>query len=245
MDINAIRIINMEILQGDLKRKDFAAKIGIDYGQLGHYVTGVRNIGPRVARQIEQAFGKPHGWLDVVHPELRLPKRATLRHAAEPGGPSASVEAHQVLDGLHPYNVDEVRSPRSRLPLISWVSAGLKDEANDPYAPGNAEAWIDFDSEASASAFCLRVRGDSMVRPDGTGFPDGCIIAIEPKRRPKGGEFAVFRFNESDEATFKQFFQDGPLKMLRPLNPSYPPITLSGDWQLVGTVFEMRIIEKY
>lgn len=142
----------------------------------------------------------------------------------------------------------EAYPPRgSRLPLISWVSAGLKDEANDPYAPGNAEMWVDFEAEASSSAFCLRVRGDSMMRPDGREptFPDGCIIGVEPRRRPKSGEFAVFRFNDTDEATFKQYIADGPMRILKPLNPSYPNIPLGSDAQLAGTVFEKRIISRY
>lgn len=144
-------------------------------------------------------------------------------------------------------NVGYVKPGRSRLPLISWVSAGLRDEANDPYAAGNAEAWVDFDSEASSSAFCLKVRGDSMMSTDGSEptFPDGCIIAVEPRRKPKSREFAVFRFTNADEATFKMYVSDGPLKMLKPLNTSYPNIVLGPDAVLVGTVFEKRIITSY
>lgn len=83
-----------------------------------------------------------------------------------------------MAEGAAIYNVEERPPPRARLPLISFVIAGNRSEANDPYAPGAAEAWIDFDSMASKSAFCLRVRGTSMIRPDGTGFPDGCFIAV-------------------------------------------------------------------
>lgn len=145
-------------------------------------------------------------------------------------------------------NVELEIPPRSRLPLLSWVRAGAKDEANEPYAPGAAEEWIDFDTAASSRAFCLRVRGDSMVNPTGAEptFPDGCIIGVEPRRRPKSREFAVFRFTDSDEATFKQYFvEGGGLKYLKPLNPSYPNIQISNDVQLVGTVFEKRVIAKY
>jgi SOS-response transcriptional repressor LexA len=158
-----------------------------------------------------------------------------------------SGDGHSGLEHSLHENVEPYPIRRSRLPLISWVSAGLKGDANDPYAPGNAEAFIDFDSDASSSAFCLRVRGDSMVRPDGSepSFPDGCIIGVEPRRKPKSLEFAVFRFNDSDEATFKQYVVDGPLRLLKPLNPSYPNIVLSTDAQLVGTVFEKRIITRY
>jgi SOS-response transcriptional repressor LexA len=160
------------------------------------------------------------------------------------------IRSHWLVTGEGPRdaeNVEEHPSARARLPLISWVSAGLREEANDPYAPGNAEAWVDFDSPASSSAFCLRVRGDSMRNPTGEepNFPDGCIIAIEPKRKPKSREFAVFRFSDTDEATFKQYIVDGPLKFLKPLNPIYPVMGLGPDARLVGTVFEKRIISKY
>jgi SOS-response transcriptional repressor LexA len=245
MDVHSIRLANLEHLQHGLERKDLATKIGVDYGQLGHYYTGVRNIGSRIARKIEQAFGKPHGWLDQPHPELRIAKRASTKGIIAEPGRGTSLYGSSMAERLLASNVEEVPREKSRLPLISWVSAGLKDEANDPYAPGNAEAWIEFDSEASGSAFCLRVRGNSMVRPDGTGFPDGCVIAVEPKRRPRSGDFVVVRFNDSDEATFKQYWQDGPLKMLRPLNTDYPVLALGPDARLVGTVFEKRMIEKF
>lgn len=183
-----------------------------------------RDIGEDLAREIERAHKLSTHWLDIDH------------SSELPGGPLMASE-----------NTEVAQRSGSRLPLISWVAASAPREANDPYAPGNAEAWIDFDGEASSSAFCLRVRGDSMMRPDGSepSFPDGCIIGIEPRRRPKSREFAVFRFNDADEATFKQYVTDGPLKMLKPLNPTYPNIVLGPDAQLVGTVFEKRIITSY
>lgn len=146
-----------------------------------------------------------------------------------------------------PPNVYPVPPSRIRLPLISWVSAGLRDDANDPYAKGNAEAWEDFEGPCSSISFCLRVRGASMTSPGGVepNFPDGCIIGVDPRRQPKSFEFAVFRFNNTDEATFKQFVIDGQDVLLRPLNPAYPVNRLPEDAQLVGTVFEKRIVSRY
>ena len=134
---------------------------------------------------------------------------------------------------------------RSKLPLISFVMAGLRGEANDPYATGAAERWIDVMSEASDAAYCLRVRGDSMQRADGTGFPDGCIIAVEPKRKPRSGDFVVVRFANSDEATFKQYFVEGPMKLLKPLNAAFPTLQVTPDAHLAGVVFEKRIVETF
>jgi SOS-response transcriptional repressor LexA len=242
VDSKSLRRQNLAILE---RQFDTLAEIErrtngeVTASYLSQVKNGYRQMGDKVARALEQRLDRPAGWMDRPNPDEDLSSRnpTDLRnklHAAESTG---SVNQR--------YNVVAHPQPRSRLPLISWVSAGLKDDANDPYAPGNAEDWVDFDSEASKSAFCLRVRGESMVRADGTGFPDGCIIAVEPRRKPKSGEFVVFRFNDSDEATFKQFWQDGPLKMLRPLNPTFPVIALGPDAQLVGTVFEKRMIERF
>lgn len=247
MDVYAIRLMNMVALQRDTKRKDFAAKVGIDYGQLGHYYIGERNIGPKIARKIEEAYGRPSGWLDVVHPELRPPQSPELALKAARNATAYLVEF--AAEAADRGNTEAAIEVTARLPLISWVSAGLKDDANDPYAPGNAEAWIDIRArqQISSSAFCLRVRGHSMVRADGTGFPDGCIIAVEPKRRPRSGDFVVVRFNDTDEATFKQYFVDGPLKMLRPLSadPQYKMFVLGPDAQLAGVVFKKLLVEDF
>lgn len=200
-------------------------------------IKGGRGMGDDVARRLERL--KPNfraGWMD---------RPLSPQHVLD-----AARGAYTIVGGGDaPMNVMEAPADRSRLPLISWVSAGLKDEAADPYAPGNAEDWIPFESEASKSAFCLRVRGRSMESSDGSEptFPDGCFIAIEPRRKPKSGEFAVFRFNDSDEATFKQYVANGPLKLLKPINPDpeYKIIAIGPDAQLVGTVFEKRIVRRY
>lgn len=84
-----------------------------------------------------------------------------------------------------------------------------------------------------------------MVRPDGTGFPSGCYIAVEPRRAPKSGDFVVVRFNDSDEAAFKQYFIEGGTQYLRPLNPTYPTLGVPPDAQMVGVVFEKRVIERF
>lgn len=47
----------------------FSNKIGKSQPQASHLIGAnpVKNIGPGIARQIERAFGKPHGWLDTLH----------------------------------------------------------------------------------------------------------------------------------------------------------------------------------
>lgn len=72
MDIYAIRLRNLVTLQGEMTRQQLAEKLGMDYGQVGHFfmnpeTKGHRNIGARTARRIETMFGKPTGWMDQNH----------------------------------------------------------------------------------------------------------------------------------------------------------------------------------
>ena len=46
-----------------------ASRLGKSQSQVSHFggERPIKNIGPKVARQIEEAFGKPRGWLDASH----------------------------------------------------------------------------------------------------------------------------------------------------------------------------------
>lgn len=143
-------------------------------------------------------------------------------------------------------NTDGVVSPaQGTVPLISWVQAGKPRSVSDPYQPGSAEEWEDVMVPVSKTAFALRVRGDSMVAPDGSGFPEGTIIIVDPALTAKSGDYVVVRFQDSDEATFKRLIVDGPLKLLKALNPSYPAIPVTEDARLSGVVVESNMRRKF
>ncbi len=141
---------------------------------------------------------------------------------------------HKANEPIGDYNVEPAPPARSRLPVLAKVPAGPPLSS----VPGNILGYEEFDSPASSEAFALQVKGDSMVRPDGTGFPEGCYILVEPRRRPKSGDFVVVRFPDQDEETFKQFVLDGNVKILRSLNPTYTTkhILVPGSHAIVGTV---------
>lgn len=69
---------------------DLARRLGMSDSQMGQLIgrNPVRNIGPRMARRLEEACGKPEGWLDVEHSvvepgslrDLQLQEAAKLLH---------------------------------------------------------------------------------------------------------------------------------------------------------------------
>lgn len=72
MDSKTIRYNNTRILVDQVGGvSNFANKINKGQSQTSQFAgtTPIKGIGNKVAREIEDAFEKPHGWLDVLHQE--------------------------------------------------------------------------------------------------------------------------------------------------------------------------------
>lgn len=129
-----------------------------------------------------------------------------------------------------------------RIPVISFVQAGLWSEATDPFQPGDAQEWLYTDMEISGDSYALRIKGDSMA-PD---YVAGDVVIIDPSLQPLPGDMVVAR-NHVDEAMFKKYRPRGINERgeqafeLVPLNPDYP--TIHSDRQpvrIIGVMVEHR-----
>lgn len=72
MDSKTIRYNNTRILVDEVGGvSNFANRINKGQSQTSQFAgtTPIKGIGNKVAREIEDAFNKPHGWLDVIHQE--------------------------------------------------------------------------------------------------------------------------------------------------------------------------------
>lgn len=126
---------------------------------------------------------------------------------------------------------------RGSVPLISWVQAGAWCASSDIFHPGDADEFYPTTAKVSKNAYALRVRGDSME----PGFPDGCVIIVDPDREARHGSYIVVRETDSTEATFKQLQIDGPRKYLKPLNPRYPLMELRFETLICGVAVKMEM----
>jgi SOS-response transcriptional repressor LexA len=158
-----------------------------------------------------------------------------------------------VDDGFHssaaaldaPDNFAAVRS-RGRVPLISWVTAGLWVDIADNFAPGEADDWIEpSETRPSRHAFALTVVGDSMTSPytggDSVTFPAGTIIIVDPDQSADAGHFVVAKDVETQKATFKKLMYDGGRWYLKPLNPEYKTVEIDDPaMRVIGRVVEFQ-----
>ncbi len=122
-------------------------------------------------------------------------------------------------------------------PLLATVRAGMFTIEMDSYTEQDAVKWISTTKRASARAFWLEVKGDSMTTPTGNrpSFPEGMLILIDPDSDVKPDDFCVASTNGND-FTFKKLIQDGGLCFLKPLNPQYPLIPCSDSCRIIGKV---------
>lgn len=107
-------------------------------------------------------------------------------------------------------------NPQQVAPLLGTVRAGLP-----MYAEENIEGYIPIRQTDGAKYFWLYVRGDSM---NAAGMNDGDQILVREQPEVENGEIAVVMVN-GDEATVKQFRQEGNLVILTPrsTNPAHQP----------------------
>ena len=134
-------------------------------------------------------------------------------------------------------NVEPGPRLRGKVPLVSWVQAGAWCEAFAPVHVTESERWMDCPVSHSSQTFALRVRGDSMTAPTGSGrsYPEGCYIFVDPERRdPVNGDRVVACLLHANEVTFKVYKNEDGRQWLQPLNPSHEPIR--EPFRVLGTV---------
>lgn len=136
------------------------------------------------------------------------------------------------------YSVREAReSYGSRVPLLSWVQAGIPEEVVAAYRKEDPADWVRTSVRVSRKAFALEVEGDSMTNPRGNpSFPSGSRVVVDPEREATSGSFVIVRIDDVKAATFKKLVLDGRDALLVPLNPQFPTRPMTEDCVIVGTV---------
>ncbi|WP_444914658.1 helix-turn-helix domain-containing protein [Microbulbifer sp. TRSA007] len=197
--INEVRHKNLESLVEEHGLEELKQKLPDVESHIHFAITENRAINSRVARAIESGLGLPIGVLDYD------------KTTEETGS--------NVIPG-----------PRiqGRVPLISWVQAGAFCESIDLFEPGDAEDWIPCPSNHSDRTFALRVQGDSMTSPypGQKSYPEGTIVFVDPDKPLINGCRVIAKLN--GEATFKTYAEDMGHIYLRPINPTYAPMDITG-----------------
>lgn len=189
-----------------------AKKLGKSQSQISHLIgtRPIKNIGDRLSAEIENAFGKNHGWLD---------------------------KEHFRVSGDNPVYVISNDAPRllNWTPLLHWndIQNGVVAEG----AVARAEEFIPINYEVSPDTFALKVEDDMMDAPIGVSFPKGTVIIVDPSHIPTHSSFVLAATTpDQSKPVFKQLIYEGHRKFLKPLNPRYEGKELSEHGKILGVV---------
>jgi len=214
MDSKSIRYRNTRILVDQVGGvSNFADKIGKGQSQTSQFAgtNPIKGIGNKVAREIEEAFNKTHGWLDIPHEESPSPNDTNVSEPIPLAG--------------------------KLIPVISWVQAGAWTTVETVPMGTQFEEWLPPNPKCGKYGYGLEVSGESMM-PD---FRPGDKIYVNPYFQTadlKTGDLVIVSCYGENEATFKKLIVESGSMYLQPLNPNWPEktIPLEDGCKLVGKV---------
>jgi SOS-response transcriptional repressor LexA len=166
-------------------------------------------------------------------------------HSLHIFGESTAKQAPNIVDtGRAKFDQNVAPAPIGvrRIPIISYVQAGMMTEAMDPFALGEGFELVLTDLDVSEGTFGLRIKGLSMLDE----FKENDVVIIDPAVQPLPGDFVVAK-NSEEEATFKKYRPRGSNERgdmifeLVPLNDDYPTLQSERDHlRVIGVMVEHR-----
>jgi SOS-response transcriptional repressor LexA len=171
-----------------------ARQLGKSQSQISHLIGPhpIKNIGDKIAAEIEEIFHKPRGWMDKQHGLLS--------------------------DLTATYTLDTSVNQRYLLPLISWSQIWLWPKMTDAERIKECSQWIPSTSPFSKQAYALRLEQHNLEKSSGISFPCGTIILLEPEKPASHGCFIIVS-NSDQELAFKQLIVDNKRHYLKCLLP--------------------------
>ena len=226
MDIHEIRRHNARLLASHLGTLSaFAERIGKAQTYVSRFLgkRPTREIGPNMAKEIEAAFGKEKGWLDVIQNSVDSNHKASVD---QPKKIESNVSPLSARQGI------------SLVPLISWVQAGAFCENTDILTHDQSEELLPCPVSIGRHGYALTVQGDSMTSPypGVKSYPEGCVIYVDPDGDITNGCSVVAHIDGTDQVTFKTYVEDAGEKFLKPINPQYKTIDITEHTQICGVV---------
>jgi SOS-response transcriptional repressor LexA len=218
MHVKDIRRKNLRVLARAIGGvTQLANRLEKSQSQISHVIGAnyVKNIGDKLAAEVERAFNKPLGWLDHEHSVI------------EEEGAQYLVEKEQPFF--------------AKVPLVSWQNINEWLVMPSHHAARDQFQYYIVNTKVSPHTFALRVDGDSMEAPHGISFPHGSIIVVDPENPAHNGSYVIAKQLPSNQMVFKQLVIDGARRYLKPLNPRYPIIEISPQTHICGIVKLMML----
>lgn len=203
--------IKLRMKELGMTQEVLAQKLGITRGAVTHYIAGRRVPPLKQFQKLAAVLKSDPAWLQF-------------------GGLPESIKA----SASKPTDLHKKSSKQFPIPIVSpkqitELTKVRREETKNwlPHFHTDKENW-----------YAMHVKGDSMTSPLGNSisFQEGSLIIIDPDKEPTHGNFVIALLPKSNEATFKQYVNDGGIYYLKPLNPQYPITKIEKGTLICGVV---------
>jgi SOS-response transcriptional repressor LexA len=218
MNVKIIRRENLRALATDLGSITALAEfLGKSQSQMSRLIGRhpIKNIGDKLAAEIESAFSKPSGWLDWRH---------------------AGIQETLVQERMRAISHSQVPLLASK-EVTNWISLS-EDELDKRHYQ-----LISAATQTSQYAFAIQINDSSMEATAGISFPKGSIIIADPESVVRDGSYVIVQLEGESEPVFRQCIRDASGTYLKALNSKYPTRKLTSPQALFCGVVRQMIMQ--
>ena len=213
-----IALVKQKMREQKVTQEELAERIGRSQGAIAHWLNQRRVPDCESMNRVLQELGM--GYLEVAQ---------VLRAAESQGEYDSSLE---LLQDLNERSVERFTEPIFRYPRMNWAAA--TSERPSPADHGDGGFMLS-DYDARGAAYWLEVCNDAMTALTGLCIPEGMWVLVDPKAVAHVGSLIIARPRGAG-AIFRQLDEEGGVRYLRPLNPTYPKLPLTETCSITGVV---------
>ena len=191
-----------------MTQETLAKKIGITRSAITHYLAGRRVPSLSQFEKLAEVLEANPSWLQFGSPDE-----------------TTSDKISRLMASLHP------------IPILSWEDAAhFKSLAGMKIT--RMTDWVPNYFTHRKDVYGLKIKGDAMISPNGhnKSFHEGDIIVVSHNGVAEPGDFVVAKLEDTEEINFKQYVIDAGKRYLKPLNPQYPTMDITGRIRRLAVV---------
>lgn len=148
-----------------------------------------KNIGDRIARQIEEIFNKPRGWMDVLH--------------------------NHVDETITAFELVKSAASHRPVPIVHWESKFLTIPLDEIYSNVENQTLLAANAKLSEKSFAVRLSEIETDRCHAFGNFDRAIVVLDPIIEAYSGAYLAVLHEGSDKLELRHALVDGKCIYLR------------------------------
>lgn len=177
-------------------------------------ITPAKNIGDKIAAQVEKSFNKPLGWLDKDH---------------------YGVQESQAIYAIAP----ESQPPVHWIPIISWDkvidwSAQTLNETTHTHQ-------IPTHLSVGKRTYALQLTEEYHASNPNLVLPTNSIVITDPDQQPAHGSLVIVAFAGNPIPELRQAHFEGFKRLLQPLNNNRSVVELGDNDHIIGVVRQLIV----